>query len=32
MIVEKYYDGIAFYTDDKNYEIAFYSKITNTKC
>ena len=29
MIVEEYCDGIAFYTDDKNYEIAFYSKITN---
>lgn len=29
MIIEIYHDGIAFYTDDKNYEIAFYSNITN---
>lgn len=29
MITEEYYDGIAFYTDDKEYEIAFYSRITD---
>lgn len=29
MQIEEYYDGVAFYTDDKKYEIAFYSNITN---
>lgn len=29
MKIEEYHDGIAFYTEDKNYEIAFYSKITD---
>lgn len=29
MKIEIYYDGIAFYTDDKEYEIAFYSKFTD---
>ena len=29
MEIEIYHDGIAFYTEDKNYEIAFYSNITD---
>lgn len=29
MKIEIYHDGIAFYTEDKNYEIAFYSNITD---
>lgn len=29
MKIEIFHDGIAFYTEDGNYEIAFYSNITN---
>ena len=29
MKIEEYYDGLAFYTEDGEYEIAFYSKITD---
>lgn len=29
MKIEEYKDGIAFYTEDKNYEIAFYPNITD---
>lgn len=29
MVIETYHDGIAFYTYDKEYEIAFYSNITD---